>query len=52
MRLVVKAFEEGVKAALRAVQSPEVRQGLAKAAQTVIRNMNRAVKAASKVKKV
>lgn len=49
--LVKRAFEEGVKAALKFFQSPTTRDAAAKAAETVMKNMDKAVKVAKKVKK-
>jgi hypothetical protein len=49
--MIARAFEEGVKAALRFLQSPGTREALAKAADTVMKNMKKAATAARKVKK-
>jgi hypothetical protein len=49
--MIARAFEEGVKAALKFFQSPGTREALARAADTVMKNMKRAASAARKVKK-
>jgi len=49
--MIGRAFEEGVKAALKFFKSPATREALAKAAETVMKNMKRAANAARKVKR-
>ena len=51
LNLVAKAFEEGVKAALKFFQSPGGRQAAAKAAETVMKNMRKAAKSAKLIRK-
>lgn len=50
-KLVGKAFEEGVKAALKLFQQPEItREIFARSGETVLKNLTKAMKAAAKSK--
>jgi len=49
--LIAKAFEQGVKAALKFFQGSGGHKSAAKSAETVMRNMEKAVRAAKKVRK-
>jgi hypothetical protein len=49
--MIAKAFEEGVKAALKFFQNPRTIENLAKAADAVRKNLTKAAKLAAKAKR-
>lgn len=52
MNMIAKAFSEGVKQALRLIKGGAINgQTAAKAAETVMKNMDKATKAAAKATK-